>query len=76
MEERIGQFLANAFHPDAWRIAQASIFVDTYTNPYFPVIQSLSELDGRVIMVTGSHGSGVRLAPAIANKAVSLCLNR
>jgi glycine/D-amino acid oxidase-like deaminating enzyme len=74
VEERVGCFLSSAFQPHGWRIAKASIFVDTYTNPYFPVVQRLPEFEGRVIVVTGSHGSGVRLAPALADKAASLCL--
>lgn len=75
VEERVGRFLESMIHPHPWRIAKPSIFVDTYTCPYFPVIERLSELNGRVVVVTGSHGSGVRLAPALANRAVSLCLN-
>ncbi len=49
-----------------WSVSGHRVFVDTYTPDFTPVVERCPPLGRNVTVVTGTHGSGVRLAPGIA----------
>jgi glycine/D-amino acid oxidase-like deaminating enzyme len=72
VEQRTREFLAALIGNDGFQISASSVFADTYTDPPFPVIENTPGSDGRITVVTGTHGSGVRLAPALAHQATTI----
>jgi glycine/D-amino acid oxidase-like deaminating enzyme len=50
------------------------VHVDTYTPDSTPVVASID--DSRIAVITGTHGSGIRLAPALAQDAAQLVLRK
>lgn len=70
---RADTFLNQTIGDGNWRISKTRVFMDTYNNEFVPVVQSLGEFNNRVTVVTGTHGSGVRLAPGLAEVAVRSC---
>ncbi|MEU3609885.1 FAD-dependent oxidoreductase [Streptomyces sp. NPDC035033] len=56
--------------PDA-RITERRVFVDTYTEGSVPVVTDLSGTR-RLVCVSGTHGSGIRLAAGLAREACDL----
>ena len=57
-----------------WSIKKNRVFMDTYNDQCSPVVMSLPNTNGALTVVTGTHGSGVRLAPGLADEATTLCL--
>jgi glycine/D-amino acid oxidase-like deaminating enzyme len=45
------------------------VLADTYTPDFTPVVERCPALGSNVTVVTGTHGSGVRLAPGLAGLA-------
>lgn len=74
VENRAKTFLDNLAGPRSWRITEECVFMDTYSSSFTPVVERLPEMENRVTVVTGTHGSGIRLAPGLADVAVRLCL--
>ncbi|MFA7762548.1 NAD(P)/FAD-dependent oxidoreductase [Streptomyces sp. NRRL S-448] len=56
--------------PEA-RLTARRIFVDTYTDGSIPLVADLSG-GRRLVCVSGTHGSGIRLAPGLAREACDL----
>lgn len=55
----------------AARLTARRIFVDTYTDGSIPLVVDLSG-GRRLVCVSGTHGSGIRLAPGLAREACDL----
>ena len=72
---RAATFLDQIVGPGEWRIIAPSVFMDTYNTAFQPVVEQLGEMDNRVTVITGTHGSGVRLAPGLADLAARACLH-
>ncbi|MGW1807035.1 FAD-dependent oxidoreductase [Streptomyces sp. NPDC002078] len=53
------------------RLTARRIFVDTYTDGSVPLVADLSG-KRRLVCVSGTHGSGIRLAPGLAREACDL----
>ncbi|WP_164019634.1 NAD(P)/FAD-dependent oxidoreductase [Pyxidicoccus trucidator] len=64
--ERASGFLDPLLGKGHWSVSGHRVFVDTYTPEFEPVIAPCMALGGRVTLATGTHGSGIRLAPGIA----------
>jgi glycine/D-amino acid oxidase-like deaminating enzyme len=75
VEGRAASFLDQTVGRGLWRIAEPSVFMDTYNRAFQPVVRQIQEMDDLLTVVTGTHGSGVRLSPGLANAAVRICLN-
>jgi glycine/D-amino acid oxidase-like deaminating enzyme len=54
------------------RSVRTRVHADTYTSGDTPVVERIDGADSRLVVITGTHGSGVRLAPALAQDAVRL----
>jgi glycine/D-amino acid oxidase-like deaminating enzyme len=65
--ERAGWFLDDLVGAGRWSITGHRIFVDNYTPELAPVVTRCADLGARVTVATGTHGSGVRLAPGIGD---------
>jgi glycine/D-amino acid oxidase-like deaminating enzyme len=76
VEERAKIFLDQTVGPRHWRILAPSVFMDTYNTAFRPVIKSIADMGNAVTVITGTHGSGVRLSPALANIAAQICLGQ
>ena len=68
------RFLAARVGPDGWSVVRESVFADTFTPDSTPVVDWVEPYPGRLLAVTGTHGSGVRLAPGLAMAAVDRLL--
>lgn len=68
--ERAAGLLDATLGRGRWRIDSTPTFADSYPSLWQPVVEPVAEGLGTVI--TGTHGSGVRLAPALAQRAVAL----
>lgn len=53
------------------RLTARRIFVDTYTDGSVPLVTDLSGR-GRLVCISGTHGSGIRLAPGLASEACEI----
>ncbi|HEX2207991.1 MAG TPA: FAD-dependent oxidoreductase [Longimicrobium sp.] len=53
--------------PGAWSFERERVFADSYSPEFVPVVEGCRALGPRVTIATGTHGSGVRLAPGIAD---------
>lgn len=60
-------FLDHLLGPGSWSVSGHRVFADTYTPDFTPVVERCPALGENVTVVTGTHGSGVRLAPGIAD---------
>lgn len=56
----------------SFRSVEPRVHVDTYTADSTPRVITLD--GGRIVIVTATHGSGIRLAPALAQDAVRVVL--
>lgn len=68
-------FLNSIFGKNKWNITKECIFMDTYNPEFCPVVTSLPDFNKTATIITGTHGSGIRLSPGLANEAVKLCLS-
>lgn len=75
VENRAKAFLDEVVGPNSWRITEQRVFMDTYSNSFTPIVELLPGMENRVTVVTGTHGSGIRLAPGLADIAAQLCLS-
>jgi glycine/D-amino acid oxidase-like deaminating enzyme len=63
----VHRFLDRLLGAGRWSISGHRVFADTYTPDFTPVVEPCPALGRNVTAVTGTHGSGVRLAPGIAD---------
>ncbi|MFE2140783.1 NAD(P)/FAD-dependent oxidoreductase [Streptomyces sp. NPDC059456] len=70
---RAASFLDDLVGCGNWRLTRTRVFTDTYTADAVPRISRLNPTNGLFVM-TGLHGSGVRLAPGIASSAAESVL--
>jgi glycine/D-amino acid oxidase-like deaminating enzyme len=73
--ERASGFLDQLLGKGRWSIAGHRIFADSYTPEFEPVIAPCEALGERVTIATATHGSGIRLAPGIAELAARTVLS-
>jgi len=57
-----------------WERTQEKIFMDTYIDTFAPIVSYLPNSNNMISIVTGTHGSGVRLSPGLASVVSNLCL--
>ncbi len=69
--DQVNGFLDRLLGTGAWSVSGQRVFVDTYTPGFTPVVERCPPLGRNVTVVTGTHGSGVRLAPGIADLVAS-----
>lgn len=69
------QFLNRNFGHGKWEITKNCVFVDTYTKAFKPLVSTLEKYDDKVTLIAGTHGSGIRLSPGLANEAISQALS-
>lgn len=72
--DRAGRFLDDLIGAGRWSVTGHRVFVDSYTPQMYPVVAPCGSLGGRVTAATGTHGSGVRLAPGIAERVARAVL--
>jgi glycine/D-amino acid oxidase-like deaminating enzyme len=68
------QFLDGLLGAGAWAVAGERVFVDSYAPGLAPIVDGCPALGARVTVATATHGSGVRLAPGIAELAATRSL--
>ncbi|HTU46959.1 MAG TPA: FAD-dependent oxidoreductase [Bryobacteraceae bacterium] len=74
--ERAGTFLDRLLGPGAWSVVGQRVFVDSYTPDFQAFVGSCGTLGQDVTIATGTHGSGVRMAPGIAELVARAVLDR
>jgi glycine/D-amino acid oxidase-like deaminating enzyme len=62
-------FLDGLLGAGCWSVSGHRVLADTYTPDFTPVVERCPALGSNVTVVTGTHGSGVRLAPGLAGLA-------
>lgn len=67
--EPVDDFLDRLLGAGRWSVSGHRVLADTYTPGFTPVVEHCPSLGDHVTVVTGTHGSGVRLAPALADLA-------
>lgn len=72
--ERAAAFLDSTVGAGGWRVVEDRTFADTYTPEFRPVVTPCPDVGEHTIVITGTHGSGVRLAPGLAHQAVRYVL--
>ncbi len=70
--ERAKPLLDSVLGPSGWTARTWPTFADTYTGDRRPLVTQLR--GGTATLVSGTHGSGVRLAPALAQRAADLVI--
>jgi glycine/D-amino acid oxidase-like deaminating enzyme len=75
VEKRATDFLNAVVGTGNWWIVKSNVFMDTYSSDFVPVVKQVAEMDGLVTVISGTHGSGVRLAPGLAELAVHTCFS-
>ena len=61
------QFLDGLLGAGKWAVSGERVHVDSYSPEFTPIIDSCDALGRNVTVATGTHGSGIRLAPGIAD---------
>ncbi|MEO7084785.1 MAG: FAD-dependent oxidoreductase [Gemmatimonadaceae bacterium] len=61
------RFLDGLLGAGNWAVSGERVHVDSYTPEFTPIIDSCEALGRNVTVATGTHGSGIRLAPGIAD---------
>jgi glycine/D-amino acid oxidase-like deaminating enzyme len=61
------EFLDGLLGAGNWSVSGERVHVDSYSTEFTPIIDSCDALGRNVTVATGTHGSGVRLAPGIAD---------
>jgi len=74
--ERAGAFLDRLLGLGAWSVVGQRVFVDSYTPDFQAVVGSCATLGQDITIATGTHGSGVRMAPGIAELVARAVLDR
>lgn len=74
--ERAGAFLDRLVGAGSWSITGQRVFADSYTPDFHAVVGSCSTLGQDITLATGTHGSGVRMAPGIAELVARAVLDR
>jgi glycine/D-amino acid oxidase-like deaminating enzyme len=72
--EPVNRFLDRLLGAGRWAVSGHRAFADTYTPDFTPVVERCPALGKNVTVVTGTHGSGVRLAPGLAELAAGEAL--
>ncbi len=72
---RVHDFLDGLLGAGGWSISGHRVLADTYTPDFTPVVDRCPALGRNVTVVTGTHGSGVRLAPGLAELAAGRVLD-
>lgn len=71
----IAKTILNKYIPDTLpRLSEGSVFCDAYSDQRCPVVVPLSN-DNNFLFVGGCSGSGFRLSPAIAHRAIRMLAN-
>ena len=65
--DQVNHFLDGLLGAGLWSVSGDRVFVDTYTPDFTPIVDGCPSLGKNVTVVTGTHGSGIRLAPGIAD---------
>jgi glycine/D-amino acid oxidase-like deaminating enzyme len=65
----VNRFLDRLLGAGHWSVSGHRAFADTYTPDFTPIVERCPPLGKNVTVVTGTHGSGVRLAPGLADLA-------
>jgi glycine/D-amino acid oxidase-like deaminating enzyme len=73
---RAHAFLDDVLGPGRWRITGHRVFADSYTPGFEAVVAPCSPLGDAVTVATGTHGSGIRMAPGIAERVARAVLDR
>jgi glycine/D-amino acid oxidase-like deaminating enzyme len=68
-------FLDGLLGAGGWSVSGHRVLADTYTPDFTPVVDRCPALGRNVTVVTGTHGSGVRLAPGLAELAAGRVLD-
>lgn len=68
-------FLDGLLGAGGWSVSGHRVLADTYTSDFTPVVDRCPALGRNVTVVTGTHGSGVRLAPGLAELAAGRVLD-
>jgi|HubBroStandDraft_3_1064219.scaffolds.fasta_scaffold03764_4 hypothetical protein len=71
---QVSAFLDRLLGAGCWSVAGHRILADTYGPELTPIVERCPALGEQVTVVTGTHGSGVRLAPGIAAAAAHAAL--
>jgi glycine/D-amino acid oxidase-like deaminating enzyme len=74
--ERAGAFLDQLLGAGGWSIVGHRVFADSYTPDFQAFVGHSEEFGQNVTIATGTHGSGVRMAPGIAERAARAVLDR
>jgi len=61
------RFLDGLLGAGKWAVSGERVHVDSYSAEFTPIIDSCDALGRNVTVATGTHGSGIRLAPGIAD---------
>jgi glycine/D-amino acid oxidase-like deaminating enzyme len=61
------RFLDGLLGAGKWAVSGERVHVDSYSPEFTPIIDTCDALGRHVTVVTGTHGSGIRLAPGIAD---------
>src|SRR4029453_6298236 len=72
--DRVGRFLDRLLGAARWSLAGSRILADTYTDDLTPIVGPCPALGTNVTVATGTHGSGVRMAPGLADLVASRVL--
>jgi glycine/D-amino acid oxidase-like deaminating enzyme len=73
--EPVHDFLDGLLGAGSWSVSGHRVLADTYTPDFTPVVDRCPALGRNVTVVTGTHGSGVRLAPGLAELAAGRVLD-
>lgn len=73
--EPVRDFLDGLLGAGGWSVSGHRVLADTYTPDFTPVVDRCPALGRNVTVVTGTHGSGVRLAPGLAELAAGRVLD-
>lgn len=66
--DEAGRFLDRLLGPGRWSVTGHRVFVDSFTPQRQVVVARDGTLGAGIAIVTGTHGSGVRLAPGLAER--------
>ena len=61
------RFLDGLLGAGTWAVSGERVHVDSYSPEFTPIIDGCDALGRNVTVATGTHGSGIRLAPGIAD---------
>ncbi len=74
--ERCARLLDQLLGSGSWCMTGHRVFVDTYTPDFQAVVEPCTNFGADVTIATATHGSGVRMAPGIAELVADRVLSR